>query len=50
MSTEAFFALLGTLLLHTSALVWWGATLTSTVKHHEEKLLDHETRLRKAQI
>jgi len=34
----------------TVALVWWAAALTTTVKHHDQRLLDHEDRLREAKL
>ena len=50
MTAEQFLTLLIVLLTHTAALVWWGATLTATVKQHERKLRDHEERLREADL
>jgi len=43
-------ATLAALLVQTAALVWWAATLNSTVKSHDKQLLDHEERLRKGSL
>ncbi len=50
MNDGQFLTLLLAILGHTAALVWWAATLTSTVKHHERQLSDHERRLREGDL
>lgn len=49
MTEGEFFTLILTLLAHTSALVWWGASLTTTVKRNSRDLIDHEFRLREVE-
>lgn len=46
MTNEQFLTLILAIVVHTGALVWWGATLTATVRHHDRRLEDHEMRLR----
>ena len=50
MSDGQFATIVLAILGHTVALVWWAATLTTTVKHHDQRLLDHEARLRKGEL
>lgn len=51
MSLENLFLLaLPIVLVHTGALIWWGATITATVRNHDRQLLDHEERLREARL
>ncbi len=49
MSLEQF-AVLVALVVQTGALFWWGGGLNSTVKRHDEQLLDHEERLREGKL
>lgn len=44
------YAIIAALLVQTSALVWWAASLNSAVKAHDKQLTDHEERLRKGQL
>jgi hypothetical protein len=46
MTTEQFLAIVIPLVVQTVAAVWWGASLTASVRQHEKQLADHEERLR----
>jgi hypothetical protein len=46
MSEPQFLTLILSIVVHTGALVWWGATLTTNVKRNSRDLVDHEFRLR----
>jgi len=43
-------AVLVALVAQTGAFFWWGGSLSSTVKRHEEQLGDHEERLREGKL